>query len=277
MLVTGAKAGLGRATAAGPGAARRHRADGRPRPRGRRAGRGRDRGRGPGRSSSSTSRRQLARGRARLRRGLRGPAARARPQRRRDAAAARGHGDGHTSDARHARARPAPADQLAARAPGARGARDLGRLRRHVQAAAARRRPRVRAAATYKPSTATPAPSAPRSCCRSVGAGAARGRRGRARDAPRLGRHAAAWRASLPGFSRLTRPILRTNEQGADTIVWLAAADAPGRSSGRFWHDRRRAPAALLGPHQGGRGRPPRALGRVRAAHRPRAAIARPT
>ena len=33
--------------------------------------------------------------------------------------------------------------------------------------------------------------------------------------------------ASLPGFRRLTRPILRTNEQGADTIVWLAAADEP--------------------------------------------------
>jgi len=40
---------------------------------------------------------------------------------------------------------------------------------------------------------------------------------------------------SLPLFKTLTRPILRTPEQGADTFVWLAgAAVAPGR----FWHDR---------------------------------------
>jgi hypothetical protein len=41
---------------------------------------------------------------------------------------------------------------------------------------------------------------------------------------------------SLPKFERVTRPILRTAAQGADTFVWLAAADVP---SGRFWHDRR--------------------------------------
>ena len=51
---------------------------------------------------------------------------------------------------------------------------------------------------------------------------------------------------SLPGFRRLTRPILRTNEQGADTVVWLAAADAPLRSTGRFWHDRRERPTHRL-------------------------------
>jgi len=44
---------------------------------------------------------------------------------------------------------------------------------------------------------------------------------------------------SLPGFHRLTGPILRTADQGADTIVWLVAADRPGSSSGLFWHDRR--------------------------------------
>ncbi len=53
--------------------------------------------------------------------------------------------------------------------------------------------------------------------------------------------------ASLPGFSRLVRPLLRTPEQGADTIVWLGAAAEPGRSSGRFWHDRRARPTHLLG------------------------------
>ena len=34
------------------------------------------------------------------------------------------------------------------------------------------------------------------------------------------------------------RPLLRTPEQGADTIVWLAAADEPGEVTGRFWSDR---------------------------------------
>jgi dehydrogenase/reductase SDR family member 12 len=47
-------------------------------------------------------------------------------------------------------------------------------------------------------------------------------------------------RASLPAFHRFTRRILRTPEEGADTIVWLAAAPAPARSSGGLWHDRRR-------------------------------------
>jgi dehydrogenase/reductase SDR family member 12 len=52
--------------------------------------------------------------------------------------------------------------------------------------------------------------------------------------------------ASLPGFYRITRPLLRSPEQGADTIVWLGAADEPARSSGGFWHDRRRRPTSLL-------------------------------
>jgi dehydrogenase/reductase SDR family protein 12 len=45
--------------------------------------------------------------------------------------------------------------------------------------------------------------------------------------------------AMLPGFHRVMRPILRTPEQGADTLVWLAAADPGQLGSGRFWHDRR--------------------------------------
>jgi NAD(P)-dependent dehydrogenase (short-subunit alcohol dehydrogenase family) len=52
--------------------------------------------------------------------------------------------------------------------------------------------------------------------------------------------------SSLPTFYRLTRPLLRTPEQGADTIVWLAAAAEPARSTGGFWHDRRRRPAHRL-------------------------------
>lgn len=43
----------------------------------------------------------------------------------------------------------------------------------------------------------------------------------------------------LPGFRTLLGPILRTPQEGADTIVWLAAAAEPGRSTGRFWLDRR--------------------------------------
>lgn len=53
--------------------------------------------------------------------------------------------------------------------------------------------------------------------------------------------------SSLPGFRRLARPILRSDEQGADTIVWLAAAEAPGRTGGGFWHDRRERPTHYAG------------------------------
>ncbi|MDQ6835194.1 MAG: SDR family NAD(P)-dependent oxidoreductase [Actinomycetota bacterium] len=53
-------------------------------------------------------------------------------------------------------------------------------------------------------------------------------------------------RSSLPRFYRLTRPLLRTPAQGADTIVWLGSARSPGASSGRFWHDRAQRPAYLL-------------------------------
>jgi NAD(P)-dependent dehydrogenase (short-subunit alcohol dehydrogenase family) len=46
--------------------------------------------------------------------------------------------------------------------------------------------------------------------------------------------------ASLPTFRRIVGPFLRTPEQGADTLVWLAADDgAPLATSGRFWLDRR--------------------------------------
>jgi hypothetical protein len=41
------------------------------------------------------------------------------------------------------------------------------------------------------------------------------------------------------------KPLLRTPEQGADTIVWLAAAGEPAESTGRFWFDRRVAPIHL--------------------------------
>lgn len=50
---------------------------------------------------------------------------------------------------------------------------------------------------------------------------------------------------ALPGFRRLTRPILRTSEQAADTAVWLTAT-APTPASGRFWHDRSIRPIHYL-------------------------------
>lgn len=52
--------------------------------------------------------------------------------------------------------------------------------------------------------------------------------------------------SSLPRFYKLTKPLLRTPDQGADTIVWLGAAAEPGHSTGGFWHDRRRRPTYLL-------------------------------
>jgi len=50
----------------------------------------------------------------------------------------------------------------------------------------------------------------------------------------------------MPVFRGLTRPIIRTPEQGADTIVWLGAAPEAVGSTGRFWHDRRTRPTTYL-------------------------------
>ncbi|MFO7549164.1 MAG: SDR family NAD(P)-dependent oxidoreductase [Acidimicrobiia bacterium] len=51
---------------------------------------------------------------------------------------------------------------------------------------------------------------------------------------------------SLPAFRTITRAILRTPDEGADTIVWLAADPEPAASNGRFWHDRRPRPTHRL-------------------------------
>ena len=40
---------------------------------------------------------------------------------------------------------------------------------------------------------------------------------------------------SLPGFHTITRRLLRTAEQGADTVTWLAAAPEAAKVSGVFW------------------------------------------
>ncbi len=48
--------------------------------------------------------------------------------------------------------------------------------------------------------------------------------------------------SSLPRFYGAARRLLRTPQEGADTIVWLGAAPEPARCSGGFWHDRRERP-----------------------------------
>ncbi len=54
-----------------------------------------------------------------------------------------------------------------------------------------------------------------------------------------------AVRSSLPRFHRLTRGILRTPEQGADTVVWLAGSREKPRS-GAFYFDRAERSAYLV-------------------------------
>lgn len=44
---------------------------------------------------------------------------------------------------------------------------------------------------------------------------------------------------SLPTFHKITGPFLRTPQQGADTIVWLASAEEPASVTGLFWLDRK--------------------------------------
>ncbi len=51
---------------------------------------------------------------------------------------------------------------------------------------------------------------------------------------------------SLPFFRKITGPFLRTPEQGADTMVWLAASEEAGETSGLFWHDRSPRPTHRL-------------------------------
>ena len=53
---------------------------------------------------------------------------------------------------------------------------------------------------------------------------------------------------SLPRFYRLMQPLLRSAEEGADTIVWLAASPAAAGETGRFWMDRAPRTPYLL-PH----------------------------
>ncbi|WP_439102145.1 SDR family NAD(P)-dependent oxidoreductase [Congregibacter sp.] len=52
--------------------------------------------------------------------------------------------------------------------------------------------------------------------------------------------------SSLPAFHTLTRFILRTPEEGADTIIWLAAASEAAKVSGKLFLDREPRTTHLL-------------------------------
>ena len=43
---------------------------------------------------------------------------------------------------------------------------------------------------------------------------------------------------ALPGFRRITQSVLRSADEGADTIVWLARATEADRVSGKLFLDR---------------------------------------
>lgn len=50
---------------------------------------------------------------------------------------------------------------------------------------------------------------------------------------------------SLPLFTKLTGPLLRTPAEGADTTIWLTATAHP-QPTGMFWHDRAIRPTHYL-------------------------------
>lgn len=52
---------------------------------------------------------------------------------------------------------------------------------------------------------------------------------------------------SLPKFRKLMQPLLRTPEQGADTVIWLAVTpDLKNYPNGQFWFDRQIRPVYKL-------------------------------
>jgi dehydrogenase/reductase SDR family member 12 len=55
-----------------------------------------------------------------------------------------------------------------------------------------------------------------------------------------------AVRESLPMFYEITKMILRTPSQGADTVVWLSASIELESETGGFWFDREKQPQHIL-------------------------------
>ncbi len=56
-----------------------------------------------------------------------------------------------------------------------------------------------------------------------------------------------AVRESLPMFYEITKMILRTPSQGADTVVWLSASTELESETGGFWFDREKQPQHIFG------------------------------
>jgi dehydrogenase/reductase SDR family member 12 len=53
-------------------------------------------------------------------------------------------------------------------------------------------------------------------------------------------------KTSLPTFGKIVKPILRSADEGADTIVWLAADEQATATNGGFWCDRAERPIHRL-------------------------------
>ena len=51
---------------------------------------------------------------------------------------------------------------------------------------------------------------------------------------------------TLPLFRKTVGRFLRTPEQGADTIVWLASSHEAAQTTGKFWHDRQERPTHFI-------------------------------
>ena len=51
---------------------------------------------------------------------------------------------------------------------------------------------------------------------------------------------------ALPMFRKITRSVLRTPQQGADTIVWMAVASEAAQATGKLFLDRQERPTHLL-------------------------------
>ena len=51
---------------------------------------------------------------------------------------------------------------------------------------------------------------------------------------------------SIPGFWRVTKAILRSPAEGADTVIWLGVSDPAQVESGKFWFDRKPRSTHLL-------------------------------
>ncbi|MEM8561875.1 MAG: SDR family oxidoreductase, partial [Pseudomonadota bacterium] len=51
---------------------------------------------------------------------------------------------------------------------------------------------------------------------------------------------------SLTTFYKITKRLLRSPEEGADTAVWLAVATEAGKVSGKFWLDREQHPSHVF-------------------------------